>query len=357
MKKKVFVALSGGVDSAVSAALLQRQGYVIHGVFLKCYEDETDNLTVARCPWKEDQEMVERVADHLGIEWETWNFTKEYHDGVLEYFYREYANGRTPNPDVMCNEKIKFGVFFDRAIQSGADYVATGHYARIHMQGTRAELHAASDFGKDQSYFLYRLSGSQLNRTLFPLGEMHKSKVRVLAQSLRLPNADRPDSQGICFIGPVKMADFLRRRIPESEGSVRDTHGVHLGVHRGHAFVTIGQRHGMGISGAESYYVAKKVPASNTIVLARGNSDPALYSTTVYASQTHWIHEPPRWGDHYMAKIRYRQPNQRAVISQVSARALHIQFHEPQWAPTPGQSVVLYDNTRVLGGAIIDECI
>lgn len=351
MAKKVFVGLSGGVDSAVAAAFLRDEGYDVHGIFIKAWED-TDALSGA-CPWQEDQEMVGRVASHLGIPWETWNMTSEYAESVLEYFFSEYQRGRTPNPDVMCNEKIKFGVFYDRARAAGAEYVATGHYARISSSEGVYTIQKGVDKDKDQSYFLYRIASDRLSHVLFPIGGYTKTEIREKAASLGLPNADRPDSQGICFIGQVKVEDFIRRRLSARPGPAVDSQGNVVGIHAGSTFLTVGQRHGMRISGDTPYYVAKKITDKNTVVLARGSTDPILYTTRAEIEHIVWHGVRPVTTVRCTAKIRYRQPDQHCAVTLQKDMRATIEFDEPQRAISPGQSVVLYTGDDVLGGGIL----
>lgn len=350
MKQKVFIGLSGGVDSSVSAALLKKQGYDIFGVFIKAWEDTKE--FGGECPWEEDQKEVEKVCKHLKIPWETWNFEKEYSERVLGYFFREYESGRTPNPDVMCNKEIKFSLFLETAIKKGAEYIATGHYARVSKEGKEYSLLKGLDNSKDQSYFLYTLGQKQLSKILFPIGDMLKSEVRELAKKFDLPNYSRKDSQGICFIGNVKVREFLKSRIKPQKGKIVTETGEVVGEHDGQAFFTIGQRHGVGVGGGVPYYVAKKNPKTNTIVVAKGNRDDILYGTDLSVEGINWTNHKPSLPINCKAKIRYRQPDQNCTISQVNGTII-VKFKKKQRAITPGQSIVFYNGEVVLGGGII----
>ncbi len=348
-KGKIIVGMSGGVDSSVCAALLQKQGYEVQGVFIKAWEN-TDDLDGA-CPWKDDQEMVEKVCMHLSIPWETLNLSKEYGDKVLEYFFREYEKGNTPNPDIVCNKEIKFKAFLKLAMQKGAQSIATGHYAQNVYRDGKYHLVKGADKDKDQSYFLYVLNQGQLSHTVFPLGKYTKSQVRSLARSFNLPNADRKDSQGICFIGKVDIDEFLKQRIKGKQGKLITSDGVFAGYHQGQAFFTIGQRKGIGIGGGTPYYVAQKDGKTNTIVITREDDD-LLYKQKVYFRNPHWIAGEPTAHLSCHAKIRYRQPDQSCTIVK-DADGWHASFRLKQRAVTPGQSIVFYHGNVVLGGGTI----
>lgn len=350
MKRTVFVGMSGGVDSAVAAALLKDQGYVVNAVFIKAFENQPSFGSV--CPWEEDQEMVARVCEKIGIPWETWNLSSEYASEVLEDFFKEYTSGRTPNPDILCNSKIKFGSFLSRSLQKGAQYIATGHYARVESHGGQWKLYAGTDISKDQSYFLYRLTQEQLARTLFPLGALTKTHVRTLARRFNLPNADRKDSQGICFVGKIALKNFLRDHIPLISGQIRSVEGEILGTHHGDASLTIGQRRGIGLGGTEALYVVDKNPVSHVVTVARGYNHPSLYTHSVGIADTNWISGLPSQHTHYTARLRYRQPLAPCSFSKRGEGGMLL-FTDPQRAVAPGQSAVLYSGNEVIGGGII----
>lgn len=349
----VVVALSGGVDSAVAAALLVERGVKVTGVFM---ENWRKSKLTPHCTTEEDRRDALRVALHIGIPFEAVNFEKEYEQRVIEYFYHEYEAGRTPNPDVMCNKEIKFRAFLDAARSLGAGKIATGHYAQIGRQGGHLILMKGVDGTKDQSYFLHTLTQEQLARTLFPVGNLTKKQVRDKARRLKLPVAEKPDSQGICFVGPVNVVTLLRRRITERPGPIVTSAGRTVGQHRGLPFYTIGQREGLGVGGSGlPYYVAAKDPQTNTLVVAHGNRDPSLYAQALIASHPHWIRgESPAFPLRCQAVIRYRQePQEASVITHEQGLMVH--FEKPQRAVTPGQSVVLYDGEECLGGAVIEN--
>jgi len=336
----------------VAALLLKEQGFVVAEVYMQNWRKS--KLT-PHCTSEEDRRDALRVALHLGIPFDVVNFEKEYEERVVEYFYREYATGRTPNPDVMCNKEIKFKAFLEKALSLEADMIATGHYVRATKEsnGTHMLL-KGRDPNKDQSYFLHTMTQEQLSRSLFPLGSMTKPEVRDAARRARLPNAEKPDSQGICFLGPVNIVSLLRQRIPEQPGPIVRSDGSIVGEHHGLPFYTIGQREGIGVGGGVPYYVAKKIPETNTLVVAHGNSDQALYAKTVFASHPHWISGTiPTFPLHARASLRYLQLEEPATIN-VSHDGLRIDFERPQRAVTPGQSIVFYDDEVCLGGAVIE---
>jgi tRNA-uridine 2-sulfurtransferase len=347
----IVVGMSGGVDSAVTALLLKQQGYRVTGVFMKNWEDDEDE----NCPARQDFLDVLAVADVIGIDVEAVNFSAEYKDRVFSYFLREYQAGRTPNPDVLCNAEIKFKAFLDYAIGLGAAKIATGHYARLHERNGVFELHKAVDLSKDQSYFLYRLNQAQLSRSMFPLGELHKTEVRRIAEQAGLPNAAKKDSTGICFIGERPFREFLQRYLPIEPGDMRTPEGRVMGRHQGLMYHTIGQRQGLGIGGAgEPWFVAGKDLARNELIVVQGHDHPLLYSTRLLAADMSWVAgTTPDTAQVYAAKTRYRQADAPCRLTQASADNATFIFDTPQWAVTPGQSVVLYQGDVCLGGGII----
>lgn len=359
-KRKIIVAMSGGVDSSVAAGLLVAAGHDVTGVFMKNWSDDADPCT-GECSWKQERQDALRVASVLSIPFETFDFEAEYRNEVVEYMVREYAAGRTPNPDVMCNSKVKFGLFLDRALAMGADAVATGHYARVREDDGRYSLLAGVDANKDQSYFLHRLTQAQLSRTLFPVGHLPKPEVRRLAAEMGLPTAEKKDSQGICFIGKVDLREFLGAKIARAPGPVVTVDGRVVGRHSGVAPFTIGQRHGLGIGGGAPYFVVEKDVRRNTVVVAREDDPSALYASALSAADAHWIAgEPPAFPQPCKVRIRYRQPLQSATLyagglpPEASAEGgLVVKFEKPQRAVTPGQFAVFYDGDRCLGGAVI----
>jgi tRNA-uridine 2-sulfurtransferase len=354
---RIVVGLSGGVDSAVSAWLLKQQGHEVVGIFMKNWEDD-DNT--GYCSSNEDFVDAAAVADVIGIEIEHVNFSAEYKDRVFAEFLREYAAGRTPNPDVLCNAEIKFKAFLDHAVRLGAEKIATGHYARVRSAaGGGFELLKGLDAAKDQSYFLHRLNQAQLARTLFPVGELVKSEVRRIAAEVGLPNAKKRDSTGICFIGERPFREFLNRYLARQVGPIIDEGGRPVGQHMGLSFYTLGQRQGLGIGGVKAgggehapWFVAHKDVASNTLVVVQGHEHPALLSPTLTAQDVSWIAGQAPAPGRYGAKTRYRQPDAACVLSR-AAGGFALAFEQPQWAATPGQSAVLYAGEVCLGGGLI----
>ncbi len=358
--KRVVVGLSGGVDSAVAAWALKAQGYEVIGVFMKNWEDDdTDEY----CTSREDLVDAAAVADVLGIEIEAVNFAAEYRERVFAHFLHEYEAGRTPNPDVLCNSEIKFRAFLDHALRMGADHIATGHYARERRAADgRVELLTAVDATKDQSYFLHRLTQQQLAPTLFPLGEMIKRDVRVLAQREGIPTYAKKDSTGICFIGERPFRDFLARYLPRTPGPVVTPEGAAVGRHDGLAYYTLGQRHGLGIGGTRDgtdapWFVAAKDAARNALVAVQGHAHPLLYRRDVDVIDLHWIAgAPPAAANRLTAKTRYRMPAAPCILETTPA-GTRAMFTSPQWAPTPGQYLVLYDSEVCLGGGVIAAAV
>ena len=357
-RAKAIVGMSGGVDSSVAAWLLKEQGFEVVGLFMKNWEDDdTDEY----CTSREDLIDAVSVADCIGIDIEAVNFSAEYRERVFDNFLAEYRAGRTPNPDVLCNAEIKFKAFLDHALSLGADCIATGHYARIRRpdgSGPRAagcELLKAADTSKDQSYFLYRLNQAQLSKTLFPLGDWLKRDVRRLARELGLPNHAKRDSTGICFIGERPFREFLMRYLPTSPGAMQTPDGRLVGTHQGLMYYTIGQRHGLGIGGpGEPWYVVGKDLGCNRLLVAQGHQHPALFKDRLQGTSASWISGTvPRTQQVYAAKTRYRQADARCTLVRADGETCELDFHDPQWAITPGQSVVLYEGEVCLGGGII----
>jgi len=352
-RRRVVVGLSGGVDSSVAAWLLKEQGCEVLGLFMKNWEDDdTDEY----CTTREDLIDAVSVAELIGIEIDAVNFSAQYRERVFSNFLAEYQAGRTPNPDVLCNAEIKFKAFLDHALGMGAECIATGHYARVREQAGSFELLRAADASKDQSYFLHRLNQAQLARTLFPLGSMLKRDVRALAQRIGLHNHAKRDSTGICFIGERPFREFLMRYLPTAPGPMQTPDQRHVGTHHGLMYYTIGQRHGLGIGGpGEAWYVADKCVEDNRLIVVQGHDHPALLKDRLRAGQLSWVaSRAPAAPARYAAKTRYRQTDSACVLTQVDALACEVSFAQPQWAVTPGQSVVLYDGEVCLGGGIID---
>jgi tRNA-specific 2-thiouridylase len=353
---RIVVGLSGGVDSAVTAWLLKRQGHDVVGVFMKNWEadDLEDN-----CPIAQDYQDVLAVGEVLGIEVELVNFSREYQDRVFSYFLAEYKAGRTPNPDVLCNAEIKFKAFLEHALSLKADYIATGHYARLDGEAPNRRLLKAVDANKDQSYFLYRLNQRQIEKALFPLGNLTKPQVRELAREARLPVAAKKDSTGICFIGERPFREFLQRFLPAQPGVMRTPDGREVGQHQGLMYYTLGQRQGLGIGGlnwAEEgvpWFVAGKDMANNGLIVVQGHDHPLLLSDRLVAADLSWIGPAPEVGRRYGAKTRYRQQDAVCTVESLQEGRLALCFDVPQWAVTPGQSVVVYDGEVCLGGGII----
>ena len=353
-RERVVVGLSGGVDSSVAALLEQREGHEVVGVFMKNWEDDGDE----HCPSREDLVDAAAVADVLGIELEAVNFAAEYRERVFASFLAVYRAGRTPNPDVLCNSEIKFRAFLDHALALGADRIATGHYARVRRAQGRVELLKAADASKDQSYFLHRLTQEQLAPVSFPVGGLAKRRVREIAREAGLPTHAKRDSTGICFIGERPFREFLARYLPREPGPIVTTDGRPVGRHQGLAYYTLGQREGLGVGGKRGgeqapWYVAAKDPGRNALVVVQGRDHPKLHASTVDAIDPHWIAgSPPLLPSRYAAKTRYRMADAACAVEAV-AGGLRARFDAPQFAPTPGQYLVLYDADLCLGGAVI----
>ncbi|OGT22333.1 MAG: tRNA 2-thiouridine(34) synthase MnmA [Gammaproteobacteria bacterium RBG_16_57_12] len=355
---KIIVGMSGGVDSSVSARLLLQQGYAVEGLFMKNWDDYDDDF----CPAAQDFQDARAVCEELEIPLHACNFAREYWDRVFQYFLAEYRAGRTPNPDVMCNKEIKFKVFLEYALRLGADYIATGHYARVEQRDGRFRLLKPRDLNKDQTYFLHTLGQHELARTLFPLHDLTKPQVRAMATEAGFLNHDKKDSTGICFIGERRFKDFLSRYLPAQPGEMRTPQGQVMGRHDGLMYYTLGQRQGLGIGGTrdssgEPWFVVAKDLARNILYIAQGHDHPLLFSTRLEAIQLHWVSRqtPPQLPLRCLAKTRYRQPDQSCRITTLDGERCQVEFDQPQRAVTPGQSVVFYHDGECLGGGIIEN--
>lgn len=354
-REKILVAMSGGVDSSAAALLLKRQGHDIVGAYMKNWINE-DNV-IGHCPWMQDIDDARAVAEHLGIEFRVVNLMQEYRERIVGYLLDGYARGLTPNPDIMCNREIKFGVFRAWARDHGFSAVATGHYARRIESSDTFQLLEGADKNKDQSYFLALLSQAQLADARFPIGHLPKPELRALARQAGLPTADKKDSQGICFIGEVKMADFLRAYVPDAPGPiVRATDGRELGTHRGLHFYTLGQRKGIGIpsnTDHKAYVVVGKRAADRALLVAFDSPDaPGLFQNEVRVHSLSWIGEPICGARKMEGRVRYRDPRVALEFTPESATTAHIRFHEPQRGLASGQILAFYEGERLLGGAV-----
>ncbi len=355
--KKVLVGMSGGVDSSVTAALLLEQGYDVIGAFMKNWSGDSsgpscknpDNVgqEFEECGWKDEMRDAARVAAKLGISFTTFDFEKEYRQDVIDYMFREFEDGRTPNPDVMCNKYIKFDLFYKEAIKLGCDYVATGHYARIQ----NGKILKGIDDNKDQTYFLWAIDKKVLPKILFPIGEMRKPEVRNKARKLGLIVADKKDSTGICFVGEVNIREFLETRIKNDPGNIVTTDGVELGKHKGISYYTIGQRHGLDIGGGDPYYVVEKRKGTKELVVA-SQYHPSLFKKAIKAKDLNWFRDVDM-PFKCQARIRYRQKVQDCKIMSLVNGEVDVLFSEPQRAVTSGQSIVFYDGDEMVGGGII----
>lgn len=356
MGKRVVVGISGGVDSSVAALLLKEQGYDVLGAFMVNWEENDENGV---CSAVDDYDDVRRVCQKIGIPYYTVNFAKEYWDRVFTYFLDEYRRGRTPNPDVLCNKEIKFKAFMDFAMKLDADYVATGHYARVCQSSRGVELLKGLDAGKDQTYFLNLLGQDALSKTLFPIGTMQKSEVRRIAQEYGLVTADKKDSTGICFIGERNFRAFLAKYLPAQPGPICTLDEECVGRHEGAMYYTLGQRKGLGIGGVgsgEAWFVVDKDVENNVLYVAQGKDHPRLYSNALEASGMNWILKAPERNIfRCFAKTRYRQPDQSCEVEILEENTVKVHFDRPQRAVTPGQSLVLYDGEICLGGGIIEK--
>ncbi|MEC0244789.1 tRNA 2-thiouridine(34) synthase MnmA [Paenibacillus chitinolyticus] len=355
-KQRVILGMSGGVDSSVAALQLKEQGYDVIGVFMKNWDD-TDEF--GHCTAEEDAEDVRRVCDQIDIPFYTVNFEKEYSEKVFQYFLDEYKSGRTPNPDVMCNREIKFGEFLQKGLDLGADFIATGHYARLEERDGEFVLLRGNDSNKDQTYFLHALNQYQLSKAMFPIGHMPKPQVREIAAAAGLATAKKKDSTGVCFIGERNFKEFLSQYLPAQPGDIQTLDGEVKGRHDGLMYYTLGQRQGLGIGGSgtgEPWFVADKDLERNILYVVQGDKHPRLYSKGLSATDVNWISTRRPQGEFTCtAKFRYRQPDQGVTVTLGQDGAAEVVFHEPQKAITPGQSVVFYDGEICLGGGIIDK--
>lgn len=354
----VIVGMSGGVDSSVAALLMQQRGYQVQGVFMKNWEGDDEN---DQCAAEADFADAKAVCATLGIPLHGVNFADQYWDRVFEYFLTEYRAGRTPNPDILCNREIKFKAFLDYALSQGAEYIVTGHYARIGKTSDGYQLLRGKDRNKDQSYFLYTLGQQQLCKSLFPVGELEKTQVRQLAEQNNLITYNKKDSTGICFIGERDFKAFLKQYIPAQPGIIQTKDGTQVGKHDGLMYYTLGQRQGLGIGGVKGYegavwYVADKDLESNTMTVVTTHDDPLLYSQSLTATDLHWVSgKAPENAFQCSAKTRYRQEDSACEIITIQSGMAKVIFDKPQWAVTPGQSIVFYQGEVCLGGGIIQS--
>lgn len=355
-KKRVLMALSGGIDSAVSAYLLQKAGYQVEAAFMKNWSS-TAGLKYSDCPWLVDRQDALRVAAHLGIPMHTVNYEKEYKQNVMDYFFKEYKAGRTPNPDVMCNKEIKFKVLYNWAMKNGFDYVATGHYAQVkkikNKAGEDYQLVRSKDEFKDQTYFIYNIKQSQLPHLLFPIGAMKKSEVRAMAKKLKLPNADKKESMGLCFVGQIRLKDFLSQKIKPKTGPIVTVDGQKLGEHQGLPYYTIGQRQGINVGKGGPWYVVSKNLKTNTLVVTNDSHDKALQTKEVEIHSVNWISKPKTFPAKLEGRYRHQGKLQKLTVEPKGRNHYLVKFAKAQSAVASGQSLVLYDKKVCVGGGVI----
>ncbi len=359
MSKNIIVGMSGGVDSSVTALILLEQGYNVSGLFMKNWEEDDGT---EYCTAMQDLADAQQVCDKLGIELNTINFAAEYWDEVFEVFLSEFSAGRTPNPDILCNKHVKFNAFLNYAIEDlGAQYIATGHYARVIEVDGQFHLLKGLDPDKEQSYFLYAMGQKALSRTLFPIGHLHKNEIRKMADKAGFDNSRKKDSTGICFIGERKFKEFLQRYLPTQPGEMRTPEGQYIGQHQGLMYYTLGQRQGLGIGGVknapdEPWYVLEKDLENNVLLVGQGHNHPLMLHNTLEASQLDWLHKFELSSSlQCTAKIRYRQNDQACHLEILPEDRIKVTFKTPQRAITPGQSVVFYDHETCLGGGVIEK--
>ena len=347
MSKKVFVGMSGGVDSSVAAALLVEQGYDVTGVYMKNWSEDLPGM---HCPWAEDVADAKRVAVGLGIDFRVFDFQKEYKQNVVDYMIREYQAGRTPNPDIMCNQEVKFKIFLEASLAAGADYIATGHYARVaHESSSSAKLLRARDDNKDQTYFLYRVTSEALSKTIFPLGDFTKAEVREMAKERGLWTASKKESMGICFVGQVGIREFLSEYVKTAPGNIIDQQtGSVVGKHDGAIFYTLGQRHGLNVGGGLPYYVVGKDMEKNEVYVSRSIDNESLWRKELRLADIHWINQPPRKDKDVQVRLRHRGT---LFDAKIDGDIVHLSASER--AVAAGQSAVIYDGDECLGGGIV----
>lgn len=347
MSKKVFVGMSGGVDSSVAATLLVEQGYDVTGAYMKNWSEDLPGM---HCPWAEDVADAKRVAVGLGIDFRVFDFQKEYKQNVVDYMIREYQAGRTPNPDIMCNQEVKFKIFLEASLAAGADYIATGHYARVaHESSSSAKLLRARDDNKDQTYFLYRVTSEALSKTIFPLGDFTKAEVREMAKERGLWTASKKESMGICFVGQVGIREFLSEYVKTAPGNIIDQQtGSVVGKHDGAIFYTLGQRHGLNVGGGLPYYVVGKDMEKNEVYVSRSIDNESLWRKELKLTDVHWINQPPCKDKSVRVRLRHRGA---LFDAKIDGDIVHLSASER--AVAAGQSAVIYDGDECLGGGIV----